>query len=118
MKMNIRPIKTNKDYNNALKQVEELWDAKVNSPEGDILNILAILINDYEDKHYEIYPPNPIEAIKFRMEQLGLKNKDIAKLLGGANRVSEILRGKRDLTVKMIRGLNKKLGIPAESLLG
>lgn len=116
--MRIRPIKTRNDYNNALKQVNKLWDAKANSPEADILNILTILIENYEDEHYEIYPPDPIEAIKFRMEQLGLKNKDIAKLLGGANRVSEILSGKRDLTVKMIRELNKKLGIPAKSLLG
>ena len=116
--MNIKPIKTEKDYKQALSQVDKLWNAKANSPEADILNILTILVEDYEDKHYEIYPPNPIEAIKFRMEQLGLKNKDIAKLLGGANRVSEILSGKRDLTVKMIRGLNKELGIPAESLLG
>ncbi len=116
--MNIKPIRTKRDYNTTLKQVDELWDAKANSPEADILNILTILIEDYEDKHYEIYPPNPIEAIKFRMEQLGLKNKDIAKLLGGANRVSEILHGKRDLTVKMVRALNKELGIPAESLLG
>ena len=118
MNMNIRPINTPKDYKKALKQIEELWDAKVNSPEGDILNILAILIDDYEDKHHKIYPPDPVEAIKFRMEQLGLKNKDIAKVLGGANRVSEILNRKRDLTVKMIRGLKKELGIPAESLLG
>ncbi len=116
--MNIKPIKTKRDYNTALRQVDELWDAKANSAEADILNILAILIEDYEDKHYKIYPPDPIEAIKFRMEQLGLKNKDIAKLLGGANRVSEILCGKRNLTVKMIRELNKELGIPRESLLG
>lgn len=116
--MNIKPIKSEKDYNRALKQVEDIWDAKLNSPEGDILNILVILIDDYEDKHYKIFPPDPIEAIKFRMEQLGLKNKDIAKILGGANRVSEILNRKRDLTIKMIRGLNKELGIPAESLIG
>jgi HTH-type transcriptional regulator / antitoxin HigA len=116
--MNIKPIKSKTDYNRTLKQIEKLMEAKPNSPEGDILNILAILVNDYEEKHYAIYPPDPIEAIKFRMEQLGLKNKDIAKLLGGANRVSEILNRKRDLTVKMIRELNKELGIPAESLLG
>ena len=116
--MNIKPIKSEEDYKNALKQVEELWDAKFNSAEGDILSILLILIDDYEDKHYKIFPPDPIEAIKFRMEQLGLRNKDIAKILGGANRVSEILNRKRDLTVKMIRSLNKNLGIPAESLIG
>ena len=116
--MNIKPIKTEKDYKNALTQVEELWDAKPNSPGGDILSIIAILIDNYENEHYKIFPPDPIEAIKFKMEQLGLKNKDIAKILGGANRVSEVLNRKRDLTVKMIRGLKEELGIPAESLLG
>jgi len=116
--MNIKPIKTRKDYNKTLKQVEEFWDAKANSTEADALNILTILIEDYEEKYFTIYPPDPVEAIKFRMEQLGLKNKDIANILGGKNRVSEILRRKRELTVKMIRGLNEKLGIPAESLIG
>lgn len=77
--MNIKPIKTEKDYKQALSQIDKLWDAKVNSPEADILNILPILVEDYKDNNFKIYPPNPIEAIKFRMEQLGLNNSDIAK---------------------------------------
>ena len=116
--MNIKPIKTEKDYKQTLSQIDKLWDAKANSLEADILNILSILVEDYEDNNFKIYPPDPIEAIKFRMEQLGLKNTDIAKYLGGKNRVSEILHGKRNLTVKMIRELHSKLGIPAESLIG
>ena len=118
IKMHIKPIKTGKDYKQALGQIAKLWDAKVNSPEADILNILSILVEDYENNNFKIYPPNPIEAIKFRMEQLGLKNTDVAQYLGGKNRVSEILHGKRNLTVKMIRKLHSKLGIPAESLIG
>ncbi|MBC8400737.1 MAG: helix-turn-helix domain-containing protein [Candidatus Marinimicrobia bacterium] len=116
--MHIKPIKTEADYQKALSQVDGLWTAKKGTPEGDILEVLTILIEDYENQHHEIVSPNPIDAIKFRMEQLGLKKIDLAKYLGGRNRVTEILQGKRNLTVKMLTKLHKEFGIPAESLLG
>ncbi len=116
--MEIKPIKNEKDYEAALCQVEELWDSKMGSPEGDILEVLTILIETYEKQHYPILPPDPIDAILFRMEQLGMKQKDLGMLIGGPNRASEVLHGKRQLTVKMINTLREKLQIPAESLLG
>lgn len=115
--MNIKPIKTKKDYEMALKRIDELWDAEINSPEGDELDILATLVEVYEARNFEILPPDPVEAIKFRMEQMNLSNSDLAPMLGGRNRVSEILRHKRNLTVKMIKALHKELNIPAESLI-
>ena len=115
--MKIKPIKNQKDYKSALKRIELLWDAKPNTPHGDELEILATLVEAYEDKKFPIIPPDPIEAIKFRMEQLGLKRADLAVYLGGRNRVTEVLQGKRNLTVKMLVVLHKELHIPAESLL-
>ena len=115
--MTIKPIKTERDYRNALKEVERLWDAKPNTPKGDRLDVVVTLVEAYEQRHYKIPPPDPIEAIKFRMEQLGLKPSDLAKILGGRSRVSEILNKKRKLTVDMMRSLRKHLDIPAESLL-
>jgi HTH-type transcriptional regulator/antitoxin HigA len=116
--MDIKPIKNEKDYESALRQVDELWDSKMGSPEGDILEVLTILIENYEKENYNILPPSPIDAIVFRMEQLGMKQKDLGVLIGGPNRASELLHGKRKLTVKMINTLCEKLNIPAESLLG
>jgi len=115
--MTIKPIKTERDYQNALKQIEKLWDAKPNTPKGDRLEVLVTLVEAYEQKHYKIELPDPIEAIKFRMEQLGLKQSDLAKYLGGRSRASEILNRKRKLTVDMMRSLREHLHIPAESLL-
>lgn len=115
--MTIRPIKTKKDYSAALKKIDELFDARPGTPEGDILDVLVTLVEAYELKHFPIGPPNPIEAIKFRMEQLGLKQSDLADAIGGKNRVSEILSGRRELTVKMMRALHTKFKVPAESLL-
>ena len=115
--MTIKPIKTERDYRNALKQIEKLWDAKPNTPKGDRLEVLVTLVEAYEHKHYKIEPPDAIEAIKFRMEQLGLKQSDLAKYLGGRSRASEVLNRKRKLTVDMMRSLRKHLDIPAESLL-
>jgi HTH-type transcriptional regulator/antitoxin HigA len=115
--MMITPIKTGRDYRNALKAIEKLWDAKPNSPRGDRLEVLVTLVEAYEQKHYRIEPPDPIEAVKFRMEQLGLKSADLAKILGGRSRASEVLNKKRKLTVEMMRSLRKHLGVPAESLL-
>lgn len=115
--MTIKPIKTERDYQNALKQIEKLWDAKPNTSKGDRLEVLVMLVEAYEHKHYKIEPPDAIEAIKFRMEQLGLKQSDLAKYLGGRSRASEVLNRKRKLTVDMMRSLRKHLAIPAESLL-
>lgn len=115
--MDIKPIKTKKDYEKALKKIEELFNAKANSHEGDLLEVLVTLVESYEQKHHSIAPPDPIEAIKFRMEQLGLKQSDLSEAMGGKNRVSEILNRKRDLTADMMRNLHKQFNIPAESLL-
>ena len=115
--MTIKPIKTERDYQKALKEIRRLWDTRPNTPKGDRLEVLVTLVEAYEQKHYMVEPPDPIEAIKFRMEQLGLKSSDLAKILGGRSRVSEILNRKRKLTVDMMRSLRKRLDIPDESLL-
>lgn len=115
--MKIKPIKTETDYQEGLKEIKKLWDAEPDSPNGDRLEILMALVESYENNHYPIDPPDPVEAIKFRMEQQGLKQNDLAEYLGGKSRVSEILHRKRQLTIKMIRKLHKGLGIPLESLL-
>ncbi|OGU35310.1 MAG: transcriptional regulator [Ignavibacteria bacterium GWB2_35_6b] len=115
--MNIKPIKTKRDYEAALKIIDELWEAKPNTQNGDMLDILTTLVEVYEQKHYPVPPPDPIEAIKFRIEQLGLKQSDLAEAMGGKNRVSEVLNGKRSLTAAMMRELHKRFNIPAESLL-
>ena len=114
--MMITPIRNEKDYKRTVKRIEEIWDTK-DKKLRDELDVLSTLVDLYEETHYNILPPDPIEAIKFRMEQMGLKKTDISPLLGGNNRVSEILSRKRALTVEMIRNLNKKLKIPAESLI-
>ena len=115
--MKIKVIKTKKDYEEALMRIEELFNAKANTPDGDLLDVLVTLIEAFERKHFEITPPDPVEAIKFRMDQLGLKQSDIAEVIGGKNRASEILNRKRELTAKMMRDLHKKYNIPAQSLL-
>jgi len=115
--MNIKPIKTKKDYEAALNKIEELFNAIPNTNDGDLLDVLTTLVEAYEQKHFKIAPPDPVEAIKFRMEQLGLKQSDIADVIGGKNRASEILNKKRELTAKMMRDLHRKFDIPAESLL-
>jgi len=115
--MKISPIKTEVDYNLALGRLEEIFHAKVDTPEGDEAEILSILIEKYEEIHYPIEMPAPIEAIKFRMEQLNMNQKDLVEVVGFASRVSEILNRKRKLTLKMIRTLSKKLQIPTEVLV-
>ncbi|MFA5169322.1 MAG: helix-turn-helix domain-containing protein [Candidatus Paceibacterota bacterium] len=115
--MNIKPIKTEKDYERALKRVDAIWDAKANSKEEDELDILVTLIEKYETEHYPIEAPDPIEAIKFRMEQMGMEQKDLALLIG-PNRASEILSGKRPLSLNIIRILRDELDIPVDSLVG
>ena len=115
--MDIKPIKTEKDYNDSIKRIEELWGAKKDTPEGDELDLLVTLVESYEMKHYPIAPPDPIDAIKFRMEQMGMTKADMVKYLGSQSRVSEILSRKRKLTLKMVKSLYKGLKIPAEILL-
>jgi len=113
----LRPIRSEKDYERALTEVEELWGAKAGTPKGDRLDILATLIEAYEIEHYPMDPPDPIEAIKFRMEQQGLTRKDLEEILGTRTRVSEVLNRKRGLSINMIRALHDKLGISAEILI-
>lgn len=115
--MNLKIIRTEEDYNLAIKRLEDIFDAPVNSPEGDEADILTILIEKYEDEHYPIAPPDPIEAIKFRMEQMDMKKSDLAEIIGYKSRVSEILSRKRKLTLQMIRNLHEKLNIPYDNLL-
>jgi HTH-type transcriptional regulator/antitoxin HigA len=115
--MNVKLIKTEKDYTLALVRLEEIFQAPSDSKEGDEAELLSILIEKYEDEHYKIDAPDPVEAILFRMEQLGMTNKDLVKIIGYKSRVSEIFNGKRKLTLKMIRNLHEKLKIPYESLI-
>jgi HTH-type transcriptional regulator/antitoxin HigA len=115
--MNIKVIKNESDYQKALERLEVIFDAPIDSPEGDEAEILSILIEKYEDEHYPIGPPDPIEAIKFRMEQMDMKKSDLAKIIGYKSRVSEIFSRKRKLSLQMIRKLHDTLKIPYESLI-
>ncbi|WP_421811443.1 helix-turn-helix domain-containing protein [Flagellimonas sp.] len=115
--MNIAPIRNEKDYQNALNRLEDIFDAKKGTEEGDELEILSILVDRYENENFPIDMPDPIEAIKFRMEQMGMKQKDLAEVVGFKSRVSEILNKKRKLTLGMIRKLNTTLHIPTEVLV-
>lgn len=115
--MNIQPIKNERDHGRALREIDRLSNAKPNTADGDLLELWVTLVQAYEAKHHAVPPPDPIEAIKFRMEQLGLTKTDIAPMLGGRSRVSEVLGRKRSLSVNMMRRLHKELHIPAESLL-
>lgn len=117
IKNKLSPIKTEEQYNYYLGIIDQLIDCGEDSKEEDLLELISILVMDYETKHYPIGEPDPIEYIKFRMEQLSLTQKDVAKWFGGANRVSEVLNRKRGLTLKMIRTLHHELKIPAEALL-
>lgn len=115
--MDIKPIKSEKDYMKALKRLEEIFDAKLNTPEGDELEILGLLVDDYENKHYPIEAPDPIDAIKIRMEEMNLKQVDLIPEIGGKSRVSEILNRKRKLTVDMIRKLTTRLNLSSNLLI-
>jgi HTH-type transcriptional regulator/antitoxin HigA len=115
--MDIKPIKTDADYRTALKEVESLMMAEPNTPEGEKLDILVTLIEAYERKNFPLDLPDPVEAIKFEMEQKGLTIKDLEPMIGKSNRVYEVLNRKRSLTLKMIWKLHQELGIPAESLI-
>jgi HTH-type transcriptional regulator/antitoxin HigA len=115
----LKPIKTEEQYDDALAHVYELMqmDIKENSPQADELEVLSILIKEYELQHYPIAPPNPLDAIKFRLDQMGLTEKQLGDILGYRSRKSEILSGKRKLSLAMIRKLNEVLHIPAEVLI-
>lgn len=115
--MEIQPIKTEHDYDAALAEVEALWGAEPDTPEGDKLDVLITLVEAYEAKHHPIAPPDPIQAILFRLEQSGLERKDLEPYIGHSGRVSEILNHKRPLTLSMIRKLWEGLNIPLESLI-
>ena len=118
MKGELKPIRTKADYEQALAEIERLWGAKSGTPKGDRLDVLATLIDAYESEHFPMDPPDPIEAIKFRMEQQGLTRRDLEPLIGTRTRVAEVLNGKRGLSIAMIRRLHDGLGISAEVLIG
>ena len=115
--MDIKPIKTEQDYQVALAEVERLWDAEPGSEAGDRLDILVTLIEAYEARHHAIDPPDPIEAILFRMDQQGLSRKDLERFIGRRGRVSEVLNRKRGLSLPMIRRIHETLGIPTDILI-
>ncbi|MNK64894.1 Antitoxin HigA [compost metagenome] len=116
--MNIKLIKTEADYQNALSRLEVIFDAKVGSPESDEADIIGLLIDEYEKKNYPITAPDPIEAIKIRMEEMQLKQTDLIEAIGGKSRVSEVLNRKRKLTIGMIRSLTTKLNLSPSLLIG
>lgn len=115
--MEIKPIKTEQDYNSAIERLEVIFDAKPGTPEGDELEVLGILIEKYEQEHFPIDMPDPVEAIKFRMEQMGYSQNDLADIIGLKSRASEILNKKRKLSLAMIRSIHDKLNIPTEVLV-
>lgn len=115
--MNLKPIKTEEDYLKALERLEDIFDAQYDTPEGDELEILGILIDQYENEHFPIDLPDPIEAIKFRMEQMGYTQNDLSNIIGLKSRASEILNRKRKLSLEMIRKLHESLHIPTDVLI-
>lgn len=117
MKGEVKPIRSKADYRKALKEIERFWGAKSGTPAGDRLDVLATLVDAYEAEHYPMDPPDPVEAIKFRMEQQGLSRKDLEPLIGTRTRVAEVLNRKRNLSISMIRRLHKHLGIAPEVLI-
>lgn len=115
--MNIKPLKTDADYQSALNEIEKLFGVEPGTPEGDRLEVLATLVEAYEDEHYDISAPDPVEAIYYFMESRGLTRADLEPYIGSRGRVSEVLNRKRPLTLSMIQRLNAELGIPAEILV-
>lgn len=113
----VRPIRTKRDYEAALKELERLWGAKTGTRDGDRLDVLATLIDAYESEHHPMDPPDPIEAIKFRMEQQGLTRRDLEEIIGTRTRIAEVMNRKRGLSIAMIRRLHERLGISADVLI-
>ena len=117
MATELKPIRTKADYKSAMAEVERLWGARSGTPKGDRLDVLVTLIETYEARHFPMDPPDPIEAIAFRMEQQGLSRKDLEPMIGSRARVAEVLNRKRSLSIDMIRRLHEQLGISAEVLI-
>jgi len=117
MTVEVRPIRSASDYDAAMAEVEKLWGSKAGTPKGDRLDVIATLIDAYEAEHFPVDPPDPIEAIKFRMEQQGLTRQDLEGIVGTRTRIAEVLNRKRGLSIGMIRRLHEKLGISAEVLI-
>ena len=117
MATKVRSIRTKRDHEAALKEIERLWGAKTGTPGGDRLDVLATLVDAYEAEHYPMDPPDPIEAIKFRMEQQGLTRRDLEEIIGTRTRIAEVLNRKRGLSIAMIRRLHERLGISADVLI-
>ncbi len=115
--MKIRPIKTEQQYFQALEKLDEIFDAKENTPEGDEAEILSLLIDTFENEHYQIEAPDPIEAIRIRMEEMDLKQKDMVEIIGSKSKTSEVLNRKKRLTLDMIRNLQEKLNLSASVLI-
>jgi len=116
--MNIRPIRSENDYNAALERLGVIFDAPVHTQEGEEAEILSLLVENYEEEHYRIEAPDPIEAIKIRMEEMNLRQQDLVGVIGGKSRVSEVLNRKKRLTIEMIRSLEQFLQISATVLVG
>src|SRR5690242_2890832 len=115
--MEIKPIRTRADYERTLREIERLWGSKEATPEGDRLDVLTTLAEAYEQKHFAIDPPDPIEAIRFRLEQQGLEPRALIGVIGGRSRVYEVMQRKRSLSLEMIRRLHQRFGIPADVLI-
>jgi HTH-type transcriptional regulator/antitoxin HigA len=115
--MEIKPIRTKADYERTLREIERMWGARQGTPEGDRLDVLATLVEAYEQRHFPIDPPDPIEAIQFRLEQQGLDPRALIGVIGGRSRVYEVMQRKRALSLEMIRRLHERFGIPAEVLI-
>lgn len=113
----LKPIRTEADYEEALVEVERLWGSKTGSPDGDRLDVLATLIDAYEARRYPMDPPDPIEAIRFRMEQQGMTRRDLEPMIGPRNRVADVMNRRRSLSIDMIRQLHDRLGISADVLI-
>jgi HTH-type transcriptional regulator/antitoxin HigA len=117
MATDVKPIRSEADYEKALAEIERLWGAKAGSPKGDRLDVLATLIDAWEAEHYPMDPPDPVEAIKFRMEQQGLTRRDLEDIIGTRSRIAEVLNRRRNLSMGMVRRLHERLGISAEVLI-
>jgi HTH-type transcriptional regulator/antitoxin HigA len=117
MATEVKPLRSEADYEKAMREVEKLWGAKAGTPKGDRLDVLATLIDAYETEHYPMDPPDPIEAIKFRMEQQGLTRRDLEEIIGTRTRIAEVLNRRRGLSISMIRRLHDRLGISADVLI-
>jgi HTH-type transcriptional regulator / antitoxin HigA len=115
--MKIKPVRTKADYERALREIERMWGAKEGTPQGNQLDVLATLVEAYERKHFPIDPPDPIEAIRFRLEQQGLDHRALIGVIGGRSRVHEVMHRQRALSLAMIRRLHERFGIPAEVLI-